>query len=285
MRDVFLIGRLGQLRRRAKAAIWRRMGRHPDAPWAGAAKWIAIDDNIRTSPAGRYGFDDGGLDERVVEYPWLFERLVDLQPRGRVLDAGSVLNYERVLRRWHELALPPVTIVTLGFEGHAHVSDTVRYEFSDLRQLPYRDAWFETVISLSTLEHVGLDNSIYGEAAGSAARADPNVEAGRAIDELCRVTAPGGTLLVSVPFGRSSNRGWFRVFSPPEIEQLVSRPGGKFTGTTIRYFRAQRAGWRECSGAEASDAGYNEPRGGQRTAPAYVAAAEAVALIEMRRAS
>jgi SAM-dependent methyltransferase len=282
MRDESLIGRLGQLRRRAKAAIWRQTGRRPDAGWAGAAKWVAIERSIRAPVAGRYGLEDAGLDERVVEYPWLFERLAALQPQGRALDAGSVLNFPRILRRWLELRLPPVSIVTLGFEGQAQVSDTVRYEFADLRQLPYRDAWFQVVLSLSTLEHVGLDNTIYGQQAGSAPRADPNEEAGRALDELSRVTAPGGTLLLSVPFGQRSNRGWFRVLDAGEVEQLTSRPG--WSKPSVRHFRAQRDGWRECSSVDAKDAGYNEPRGGERTAPPYVAAAEAVALIEMTRA-
>ncbi len=276
-----LLGRLGELRRLAKAALWKRAGRSPESSWAGAAKWAAIEENIRSAPNGRYGYDDAGLDERVVEYPWLFERLAALAPEGRVLDAGSVLNYERVLRAWHAKRLPPVSIVTLGHEGHEFVSDRVRYEFADLRDLPYRDGWFSLSLSLSTLEHVGLDNTIYGSAAGAAARSNPASEAGKALDEIGRVTKRGGTLLLSVPYGARSNRGWFRIFDAEELQQLISRPGWK--DATVRYYRARAEGWRECSANEASDAGYNEPRGGQRTAPPFVAAAEAVALVEMTR--
>ena len=276
-----LLGRLGEMRRLAKTALWKRAGRSPVSGWAGAAKWAAIEANIRTAPRGRYGYDDAGLDERVVEYPWVFERLAALQPRGPVLDAGSVLNYERVLRAWHEKLLPPVSIVTLGYEGHALPSDRVRYEFADLRELPYRDGWFSLSLSLSTLEHVGLDNSIYGSAAGAAAQSNPDTEAGRALDEIARVTRRSGTLLLSVPYGVRSNRGWFRIFDAGELDQLISRPGWK--DRKVRYFRARRDGWRECAAGDASDAGYNEPRGGQRTAPPFVAAAEAVALVEMTR--
>ena len=35
------------------------------------------------------------LDERIVEYPWLFSRLPS--GAGNLLDAGSVLNYEFLL--------------------------------------------------------------------------------------------------------------------------------------------------------------------------------------------
>ena len=281
MRRLSFLRRLGELRRLAKAAAWKRAGRVPQSGWAGAAKWAAIEANIRTPPGGRYGYHDAGLDERVVEYPWLFERMAALAPEGPVLDAGSVLNYERVLRAWHEEQLPAVSIVTLAYEGHAFPSDRVRYEFADLRELPYRSGWFSLVLSLSTLEHVGLDNTIYGSAAGAAPRSDPGTEAGRALDEIARVTRSGGRLLVSVPYGIRSNRGWFRIFDADELHHLISRPGWK--DRTVRYFRARREGWRECEASDAKDAGYNEPRGGQRTAPPFVAAAEAVALIEMTR--
>ena len=195
-----------------------------------------------------------------------------------------MLNHAPVLAAWRGARRSPVSIVTLGYEGHAEVSNQVRYEFADLRQLPYRDAWFSVTLSLSTLEHVGLDNTIYGEAAGAVARAsDPSAEAQRAIQELHRVTRPGGALLVSVPYGVRSNRGWFRVLDADDLAKLTTVPG--WTGVRSRYFRSMREGWRECDAAAAAEAGYNEPAGrpGQRTAPPHVAAAEAVALVEMTR--
>ena len=50
----------------------------------------------------------------------------------------------------------------------------------------------------------------------------------------------------------------------------------------VRFFRAFRHGWEEVDAAVAEDAGYNDRHpGGRRDAPDWVAAAEAVALIEM----
>lgn len=275
---------LRQLRRRLKAELWRRQGRAPGAYGANAAKWLAIETAVR-APDAPYGWDAAGLDERVVEYAWLFDRMRALDAtKGRVLDAGSVLNHPPVLAAWRAAGRSPVSIVTLGYEGHAEVSNDVRYEFADLRQLPYRDAWFSVTLSLSTLEHVGLDNAIYGDAAGAAARAsDPSAEAQRAMRELHRVTRSGGTLLVSVPYGRRSNRGWLRILDAEDLGRLTAVAG--WAGARVRYFRARSEGWRECSADDAADAGYNEPAGrpGQQTAPRHVAAAEAVALLEMTR--
>lgn len=274
-----------QLRHKLKADLWKRAGRIPGGSGSNAAKWIAIDRGLSVAPNGKYGWDDAGLDERVVEYPWLFERMSALRDVERVLDAGSVLNHEPILNAWRRLGLPPVSIVTLGYEGHASVSNEARYEFADLRMLPYRDEWFPVVLSLSTLEHVGLDNAIYGAQAGAVAEAsDPGAEAARALLELHRVTMRGGTVLVSLPFGARSNRGWFRIFDADDLDQLLTGPGWINVGK--RYFRSRREGWRECTSDEAKDAGYNEPAGrpGQQTAPPFVAAAEAVTLVELVKA-
>ena len=72
----------------------------------------------------------------------------------------------------------------------------------------------------------------------------------------------------------------------PEESFLVSLPKASgWTNPRLRWFRAMREGWRETDAAGAAGAGYNEPpdRPGQQTAPAFVAAAEAVALVEMTR--
>src|SRR5690606_8066719 len=113
----------------------------------------------------------------------------------------SILNHPEIIGPWRAAAYGPLSIVTLEPEEHAFPSAEVRYEYADLRALPYRDDLFDTVICFSTLEHVGMDNSIYGASAHSAE--DPDEEAARALEELDRVLAPGGTLLISVPYGLS----------------------------------------------------------------------------------
>jgi ubiquinone/menaquinone biosynthesis C-methylase UbiE len=167
--------------------------------------------------------------------------------------------------------------VTLKYEGAAHVSDDVRYEFADLRALPYRDEWFSHAICASTLEHVGMDNTLYG-AAGSRST-DPADEAVAALRELLRVTRAGGSLLLTVPFGRRSDRGWLRVFDGDDLERVIVRSG--WSQQYSRFFRATLDGWREVDQEQAREAGYNEPAGrGERSSPSFVAAAEAVALVE-----
>ena len=202
-----------------------------------------------------------GFDERVVEYPWLFSRGLS----GRVLDAGSVLNHRHVLER----LLPTVdelTIVTLAPEPVAFTSLGVSYLYGDLRQLPFRDGWFDEVACLSTLEHVGMDNAVYGAAGPNAADARP--EAAAALRELLRVVRPGGRVHLSVPFGRREDHGWFRQLDREDIDDLLSAAGVDAHEEAV--FLHTRRGWRRVAAGRASGAAYSTEAG--RAADGAVAA-------------
>jgi SAM-dependent methyltransferase len=207
-------------------------------------RWRAIFAAADDLPAGL----GAGFDERVVEYPWLFSR----GPRGRVLDAGSVMNHRHVIEPLLEAA-DDLTIATLAPEPVAFTELGVSYLYADLRDLPLRDHWFDDVICLSTLEHVGMDTAIYGAATPRAG--DPQAEAARALRDLLRVTKPGGRVHVSFPFGRSEDLGWLRQLDRAEIDDLFARAGVVAREETV--FLHSSDGWRRVSAAEATDVPYN----------------------------
>lgn len=253
----------------------------PEQPWTeeyAAAhlsfleRVLSDEDLMRSVERGRlprgYGI---GLDERVVEYPWLLAQAL----RGRALDAGSTLNHAHILDR----VLPVVDelhVVTLAPEAQAFPERGVSYLYADLRRLPYRDAYFDTVVSLSTLEHVGKDNSRYG---GPEGQADPDAELGRALAELRRVLAPGGTMLVSVPYGRREDHGWFRQLDQEDVERLIALAGPRRHELTV--FAYDEFGWRRTSPSRAADARYRDFTADPRPVPDLAAAARAVACMRM----
>jgi SAM-dependent methyltransferase len=213
-----------------------------------------------------------GFDERTVELPWLLAAGL----RGRTLDAGSALNHahilDRVLGRVESLDL-----VTLEPEAVSFPERRVSYVYGDLRELPYRDGWFQTVVSLSTLEHVGMDNTVYGVEEPRAA--DPDREVGLALAELRRVLAPGGTLLVTVPYGAAEDHGWFRQYGRDDLERLVVATEAPASSVTVYAYGPR--GWQVSDPERASSAAYRDFYADPSPVSDLAAAARAVACLRL----
>lgn len=227
----------------------------------------------------RYGLR---LDERVVEYPWALSRLA-AGPR-RLLDAGSTLNQEFLLEH-PSLASKRITIVTLAPESISFWHRGVSYDFEDLRALPYRDGLFDDVVCLSTLEHVGMDNSMYG----APPTRSPAPEFAVAASELMRVLRIGGRALLTVPFGLAEDHGFLRQFDSPELEALVDALGrARVAKTFFRYTpdgwtRSEEAACRDCSYFNIHERARDRRDGRPVFDPDYAAAARAVACLEVIR--
>jgi SAM-dependent methyltransferase len=214
-----------------------------------------------------------GLSERVVEYPWLLGSGLG----GRVLDAGSVLNHTHVLDRVLPL-VERLDIVTLAPERRSWPERGVSYLYADLRELPLRDGFYDQVVSLSTLEHVGMDVALYGGNVGGAP--DPQLEARRAMKALRRVLKPGGTLYLSVPYGVRQRLGWLRQLDRGELEDLMAA-FGEAAERSVTVFAYGAGGWQVSSLEETAKARYRDPRSGGSVAPDRARAARAVACVRL----
>lgn len=223
-------------------------------------------------PAG-HGFR---LDERIVEYPWLISRLPP--GPGVLLDAGSILNFE-ILLDHPSLQKKQIHICTLAPEPDCFWRKGVSYLFGDLRSLPYRDGWFDWVVSLSTIEHVGMDNTLLytGGAGGETRREDYLI----AVRELHRVLKPGGTLYASVPFGKARNLGWYQVFDQPMVEKMIAAFNPMRRNAA--YFQYYADGWRNSSAAESADATVYDIHHAQGYDPDFAAAARSVCCVELTK--
>jgi hypothetical protein len=89
-----------------------------------------------------------GFDERCIEYPWLLAHLE--HGHQIVLDAGSALNHGYIVE--HDLLRDKkVHILTLAPEGNCFWRQGISYLFDDLRHVPTRDVYYDTVVCISTL--------------------------------------------------------------------------------------------------------------------------------------
>jgi len=208
------------------------------------------------------GYGAGG-NERVIEIPWLLAQ----RPHGKMLDAGSALNHTEYLDQLQP-SLEALHIVTLVYEGAASPERDISYVYADLRALPYADEYFDTIACISTLEHVGMDNTGYGSDAPPSS--DPAREVDLAVAELARVLKKGGRLFVTVPYGRHEDHPTFRQFDRHDLERLVA--AAEPARTAISVYRDRGDGWALSDLEEASDASYRTDF-----------AAEAVACISLTR--
>jgi SAM-dependent methyltransferase len=138
-----------------------------------------------------------GTDERVIEIPWVLSRL----GRGEVLEVGYA-NAENA----YLAALVRADLGRLvGVDLAERVIPGIDSITADVRSLPFEDGTFDQVLLVSTLEHVGADNTVYGQAGED----DPAAR-DAALIELRRVLKSSGRLLVTVPLGEPGDHGWFR---------------------------------------------------------------------------
>jgi SAM-dependent methyltransferase len=184
-----------------------------------------------------------GTDERVVEIPWVLSRI---RSTGRVLEVGYAFAETAylggILRSGVELV--GVDLATREVNG----METVE---ADVRALPFPDRSFDQILLVSTLEHIGADNTVYGlEAEGDG---EARVVALR---ELERVLRGDGSLLVTVPLGEPGDHGWFRQEDERGWTELFAR--ANFFIEEIEAYELQGEGWRAAPAFHSDGVRYGE---------------------------
>lgn len=141
--------------------------------------------------------------EHLARYWWASA----LAGGRRVLDAGCGLGYGSVMLA--DAGARSVTAVDVADEivevAREQAGDQVRFEVADLRSLPFGDDAFDLIICFEVIEHI--------------------TDQEEALDELRRVLAPGGLIVVSSPnpdVNVPGNPHHVRELSPSELEQLLS---------------------------------------------------------------
>jgi SAM-dependent methyltransferase len=268
------------LRSRWRRLRFRLTGRVPWSPGYAEHKRGFLESALDNKPLLNH-FREGrplpkglgiGIDERCVELPWLFAHLPN-DPMT-ALDAGSALNHPFLLQR-EPLRSKTLHILTLAPEGEAYWRDGISYTFGDLRSLPYRDALFDIVACISTLEHVGCDASFFtGDSRHAESQPDTSMAA---VHELVRVLCPGGRLLLSVPFGKRMFVGHSRQFDHDlltDVRSCFEQVGH----CSVWFYRYSKEGWQISDEAACSSAIYElAPRGSLD----HAAAARAVACVRL----
>jgi SAM-dependent methyltransferase len=182
-------------------------------------------------------------DERLIEIPWVLARY---RGEPRVVDIG----YANAAPAYLEALVAAAPGEVVGLDPVETRVDGLRSVVGDLRALPFPDESFDVLLCVSTIEHVGHDNRVYG--AG-----DDRDESGipAALHEVRRVLARGGRALVTIPTGVEEDHGWFVQLPVATWRGLFADAGLRIVEEEVYGLTAD--GWRTATD-DAVDARYGE---------------------------
>lgn len=192
-------------------------------------------------PYEPFGIDDS---ERCIEIPWAISCY---NGEERILDVGYANAEDRYLEQLLSLnikELHGIDIIEKNVEG-------IISHKSDIRNTNFPDQFFDMIYCISAIEHIGRDNSAYKKDFCEYSK-DGDIEA---LSEICRITKDGGKIVITVPFGKYHNYGWFIHYDEERWNKLIK----SVNCNTIREdFYKYDNGWHSCEEHELKEILYKD---------------------------
>jgi uncharacterized repeat protein (TIGR01451 family) len=182
--------------------------------------------------------------ERIVEIPFVLQNLVSTTGMT-ILDFGCA---ESVLPIY--LATQGAQVLGVDLREYDFEHPNFRFCKGDFLNNDFSDAYFDAVVAVSSVEHVGLN--VYGSRA---------YESGdnKVVREFRRVLKSGGVLILTVPFGKRYVDEELRVYD----SQLITELTDGFVNTKRKFYRRAVEGthWLGSSEEECSESGVHPVTG------------------------
>ena len=168
------------------------------------------------------------VNERIVEAPFVFGQLADLPRGARILDVGGSESTVGL-----SLATLGHRVTVVDPRPHPLRHPNLEHVACRLDELPDPAQPFGAAVALSAVEHFGLEH--YAQRP-----TDERLDLA-ALARLRELVAPGGTLVLTVPFAQQASVDSFqRVYDEEGLSELLR---GWDVRTSLRVGRIDRLTW------------------------------------------
>lgn len=170
------------------------------------------------------------VNERIVEIPFAIQAAAALPKGAKILDLGCTESPLPL-----QLAALGYAVTGFDFREYPYRHPNLTFVQGDMTKLPFENATFDGIMSISTLEHVGI--GFYADPQ-EVAQADK-----KAIAEIIRVLKPGGIFVLTAPYGVKAQNSHQRIYDQKGLEDLFSA----FSVQERRYFKSVTLPGADCN--------------------------------------
>ena len=170
------------------------------------------------------------VNERIVEIPFAIQTAAALPKGAKILDLGCTESPLPL-----QLSALGYAVTGFDFREYPYRHPNLTFVQGDMTKLPFENGTFDGVMSISTLEHVGI--GFYSDPQ-EVAQADK-----KAMAQIVRVLKPGGIFVLTAPYGVKAQTGHQRIYNQEGLEDL-------FSGLSVqerRYFKSDILPGADCN--------------------------------------
>lgn len=149
----------------------------------------------------------GAVNERIVEGPFAMRALGHVPLGARILDFGSSESTVAL-----SLASLGYRVTALDLSAYPFTHPNLEARQTALEQTTGEVGAYDAALLISTVEHVGL--GWYGEQPGA-------YDDHRAMRRIVELVRPGGTVVVTVPYGTAEDTEVQRIYDRARLDALL----------------------------------------------------------------
>jgi len=154
------------------------------------------------------------ISERVVEYPFVFRHL-DIPVGSRVLDVGCCFSLLSL-----QLASLGYNVYGVDIEEYPYTHPNFKFFRMDICKTHFPDEYFDGVIAVSTIEHIGIPFSF--TKLNVLKRKTSKRRDLEAMKEIRRILKSNGLLIMTVPFGNAFVETIsHRIYDEKELDKIL----------------------------------------------------------------